>query len=158
RAVERPLLPIDCALGIEFGLERLDDAIPNAGATPGSVAVIDGLPIAVALRNVGPGGAGMQTPEDAVENGAARAIGMAELSIVDRQEGLNQQILFVREFVACHQSSRFIMVKLHYTTTGTGLAERAYYYSCTYGNSASGSDRLAKFFDNSSASQSLIFK
>ena len=59
---------IDLALVIQFVQQRSDDADPGAVLTPTVEAREDRLPGAVAFRKITPRGAGMQNPEDAVED------------------------------------------------------------------------------------------
>src|SRR5512138_450621 len=54
RAIQGPLLPVNRALCVQFDLEGFEDAVPGAIAAPGRVAVIDGLPLAIAFRDIRP--------------------------------------------------------------------------------------------------------
>src|SRR5271169_6685053 len=50
--------------------QRGSDGFPNAGLAPASEALVHGHPLAVLLRNIPPGRAGAQVPQDAVDDGA----------------------------------------------------------------------------------------
>ena len=61
-----------------------DDAGPGAVLPPAIEAIVDGLPGPVALRDVAPGGAGVQDPEDAVDEGVMILPGMPAAAVMGR--------------------------------------------------------------------------
>src|SRR5262249_3419134 len=69
-AIDAPQVEVDESLLVQLPLERLQDAVEQTAATHLGEAVVDRLPVAVALGQITPGGAGVQPPEDAVEDGA----------------------------------------------------------------------------------------
>src|SRR5262245_19417790 len=80
--VEAPQVALDAAGAVQGEQERVEDPGPGAILAPAAKAVVDGLPGAVAGRGVRPGGAGVQVPEDAVDQGAVVVEGMAGLAVV----------------------------------------------------------------------------
>src|SRR5262249_40250038 len=78
--IDAPQVALDEAAPIQAEQQGVEDVGPGAVLAPAVEAVVDGLPGAVALRGGGPGGAGVQVPEDAVEKRAVvlpRAAGLA---------------------------------------------------------------------------------
>jgi len=65
-------------------------------------AVVDGLPLAVAFGQVAPGGAGVEPPEDAIEDGTVVLPLAAPLAGARRKEGSQQLPLLVGKFVSLH--------------------------------------------------------
>jgi hypothetical protein len=59
RAIKRPLLPVNGTISVKFGLKDLQDALPGAIAAPDSIAIINGLPLAIAFGDIRPGCASM---------------------------------------------------------------------------------------------------
>ncbi len=113
-AIKPPLVGVDQALLVEFALKRLHDPVPNPLTAPSGVAVIDGLPIAVALGNTWPGSAGVQTSADAVDDRAVLTVRVAHLLRIARQVRLNQRILLVCQIVATHHSLQFLVLEVVY--------------------------------------------
>src|SRR5262249_50267924 len=112
RPIQRPLLPIDAALRVEFDLERFENAVPSAIAAPERIAVVDRFPFAVAFGNIWPRRASMQSPENAIDNRPVRVVGMTGLPVIGWQFWLNQLVLVVAQVVASHCLSGLIMVNL----------------------------------------------
>src|SRR5438128_1486031 len=81
-AVETPQIAVDEARLIELEQQSVKDLGPGAVLTPAVEAVVDGLPGAVTLRRVGPGGASMQVPKDAGNEGAVVLPGLAPAVVV----------------------------------------------------------------------------
>jgi hypothetical protein len=79
-----------------------EDLGPGAVEAPAAEAVVDGLPRAVAARDIAPGGAGVQAPEDAIEEAAMRPPRVAFAAVVSqvREEARDALPLPVLEFVA----------------------------------------------------------
>src|SRR5947199_88132 len=78
----RPQVALDDASLIELPQQGVEDVGPGAVLAPAVEAVVDGLPGPVALRGVGPGSAGVQVPEDAVDEAAVVLPGMAAVAVV----------------------------------------------------------------------------
>src|SRR4051794_23374255 len=103
-AIDTPEVVIDEALVVQLVQQRGDNVNPGAVLAPGVEAVPDGLPRPVTLGEVTPGGAGMQDPQDAVDDGAVVPGGPPGLTVVgwvgkQRRDPLP---LPVRQFVAAH--------------------------------------------------------
>src|SRR6185369_3390272 len=100
--IDAPQVAGDQALLIQFEQQGVEDLGPGAVLAPAVEAVVDGLPGPVAFGGVGPGGAGMQVPEDAVDQGPVVLPGMAGLAVVVAvgEEGLDLLPLGVGEVVA----------------------------------------------------------
>src|SRR3954453_12502042 len=81
-AVETPQLAIDEARLVELEQESVKDLGPGAVLAPTIEAVVDGLPGAVTFRRVGPGGASMQVPKNAVNEGAMVLPGTTAVTVV----------------------------------------------------------------------------
>src|SRR5918999_322961 len=60
--------PVQLASGIGLLLDRLKEALPDAGSAPTIKAAGYGLPGAVAFGHIAPGGTGAQQPQDAVDH------------------------------------------------------------------------------------------
>src|SRR5262249_8893149 len=82
--------------------QGVEDLGPGAIFTPAVEAVVDGLPGAVAPWGVGPGGAGVQVPEDAVDQRAMVLPGVAAAPGVEAvgEEALDALPLSVGEVKA----------------------------------------------------------
>src|SRR5436305_1330921 len=81
-AVEAPQVALDDAALVESEQQGVEDLGPGAVLAPAVEAVVDGLPGAVAARGVGPGGAGVQVPEDAVDQRPVVLPGVAAAAVV----------------------------------------------------------------------------
>jgi len=75
-AVGGRAVPVDVALRVVLDLQGGEDALPRAVARPADEAIKAGLPRAVTLGNVTPGGAGLEAPEDAVDDAAVVGVGV----------------------------------------------------------------------------------
>jgi len=62
-AIEAPQVAVDEAGLVQVQQQGIEDFGPGAVLAPAVEAVVDGLPRAIALGSVGPGGAGMQVPK-----------------------------------------------------------------------------------------------
>src|SRR5262249_54315207 len=89
---------------VQLEQEGVQDSGPGAVFAPAVEAVVDGLPGAVALGGVGPGGAGVQVPEDAVDQGPVVLPGVAGLAVVVAvgKEGRDPPPLGVGEIEEIH--------------------------------------------------------
>src|SRR6267154_932519 len=106
--IDTPQVVVDSPLIIQFVQQGGNEANPGAVFTPTVEELEHRLPGAVAFREITPGGAGVQDPQDAVEQGPRIVEGMAHLTVVSTvwQQGGNALPLFVREFVAAHDRPR----------------------------------------------------
>src|SRR4051794_35858824 len=82
RGIDAPQVAVDEPGLIELQQQGVEDLGPGAVLAPAVEAVVDGLPGAVARGGVGPGGAGVQVPEDAVDQGPVVLEGAAGLAVV----------------------------------------------------------------------------
>src|SRR5262249_17741410 len=103
-AVDAEQVGVDQTGLVQPQLQPLDDALEQAALAQLAEAVVDGLPGAVALRQVGPGGGGVQPPEDAVEHRAVVLPLAAARTRPGREEGSHKLPLLVRKFVPLHTS------------------------------------------------------
>src|SRR5581483_11659886 len=81
-AVEAPQVALKDAGLVELTQEGVVNLGPGAVLAPAVEAIVDGLPGAVALGGVGPGSAGVQVPEDAVDEAAVVLPGVAPMAVV----------------------------------------------------------------------------
>src|SRR5829696_3190148 len=68
--IHKVQVPVEPTGGISLSLQGLEHALPEASLAPAIEAARDGSRRAIALRQVSPGGACPQHPEDAVDDGA----------------------------------------------------------------------------------------
>src|SRR5262249_24963926 len=101
-AIDAPQVEVDQALLVQAQLHRLQDAAEQPGLAELAEAVVDCLPFAVTFGQVAPGGAGVQPPEDAVEDGAVVLPLAAALAGAWRKEGSQKLPLLVGKFVSFH--------------------------------------------------------
>jgi hypothetical protein len=66
-----------------------DDMGPGAILAPAIEAIVDGLPGSVAFRDIPPGGAGVQDPEDAIDEGVVIVPGMPPAAVMG---GMGQEV------------------------------------------------------------------
>jgi hypothetical protein len=59
-----------------------DEVGPGPVLAPAIEAIVDGLPGPVAFRDIAPGGAGVQDPEDAIDEGVVIAPGMPAAAVM----------------------------------------------------------------------------
>ena len=102
--IERPLLPVELTLLVQFDLQGLEDAVPSAIAAPAYIAVVDRLPGTVAFGDIAPLAAGASAPEDAVDDGAMGVPGMAG-SLRNGQERFDKLEVDIAQFMAAHRIS-----------------------------------------------------
>src|SRR5438552_1065806 len=102
--IDAPEVAVDEPLLVESQQQGIKDLGPGAVLAPAVEAVVDGLPGSVALGGIGPGGAGMQVPEDAVNQGPVILPGMAGPAVVVAvgEERLDLLPLGVGKVVAVH--------------------------------------------------------
>jgi hypothetical protein len=68
RAVHIELTPVDSALGVELALQMPHDRFKSSVFGPAPEPAVYRFPVAVPLRNIPPGSAGVQDPKDAVDD------------------------------------------------------------------------------------------
>jgi hypothetical protein len=93
---------IDEALVVQFVQQRGDKTNPGAVPPPRIEAVEHGLPRSIAFGEITPRGAGVQDPEDTVDDEVLvvrRSPRLAVMGRVRKQRG-NPSPLLIREFVA----------------------------------------------------------
>jgi hypothetical protein len=100
--VDEPELAAQAAVALEVIEQPGEELGPHPILAPAIEAVVDGLPGAVAFRDIAPGGAGVEDPEDAVE---AIAMGLPGMPLAAVVCGMGQEVLdpfplTVIEFVA----------------------------------------------------------
>src|SRR6516165_9405658 len=81
--IDAPQVASDDAATIQPQQQGIEDLGPGAVLAPAVEAVVDGLPGAVTLGGVLPGRAGVQVPEDAVDQRAVVLPRMAGLAVVE---------------------------------------------------------------------------
>jgi hypothetical protein len=85
-AVDEMDAPVQPSGGILFLLDGRQQPVPDPGQPPAAEPAVDGAPGAVPLRQVAPGGAGAELPEDAVEEEAVVLGRLAGLRLLGRQQ------------------------------------------------------------------------
>jgi hypothetical protein len=83
-------------------LQRLEDAFPVARLGPVGEAVVDGLPVSVAVGQIPPRTAGLHQPDNGIQETAVTPIRPAPMA---RQQGLDLLPLHVGQLMAVHSSS-----------------------------------------------------
>src|SRR5262249_33159886 len=102
RAIDAPEVEVDQAALVQAELQRFQDAVEQAALAHLAEAVVDRLPLAVAVGQVAPGGARIQSPEDAVEDEAVVLPLATAPAGPWRKEGSEQLPLGVGKFVSFH--------------------------------------------------------
>ena len=108
-AIDTPEVVIDLPLVVQFVQQRGDDTAPSAVRPPPVEAPEDRLPGTVTFREVTPWGAGMEDPEDAIDDRSKIVKGMACLAVMStvRQEGRDPRPLWLGDFIAAHGRTRW---------------------------------------------------
>src|SRR6185295_11435074 len=92
--------------------------------------IMDGLPGAVALRNITPLGTGMQFPEQTIEHATMLIPGMTAFGAAFGQVWLDLGKLFICQFVSAHQNTSCLsfLMRLYCTfpATASRLPDRIY--------------------------------
>jgi hypothetical protein len=88
--VDEPQVAAQAPVPLEVVEQRGEDLGPGAVATPAVEPVGDGLPGSIAFREITPGGAGVEDPEDAVEQ---VAMGLPGMSLAPVVGGMGQEVL-----------------------------------------------------------------
>ena len=109
RTIDTPKVVVDLAAVVEFVQERGGDADPGAVLTPPVEGREDRLPGAVAIGEITPGGAGMQDPEDAINDrpGIVEGVACAAAMSPVRQEGRDPFPLLLGKLIAAHGRTRW---------------------------------------------------
>jgi hypothetical protein len=99
--------------GLQVGqANRLKQSFPNAALRPPIEALIHRIPLAVALGQIPPWGAGPGNPNDSVDKPTIVFAVSAWISFLAWQEVLDQNPLLVREFVTAHGSASLPVRKM----------------------------------------------
>jgi hypothetical protein len=98
-AVDAEQIPVDTSVGLGAGLEVSEDAVPQAVLAPGVEARVDGFPGSEKLRQVAPGGAGVQNPEDAVDHQSV-VLGWSSRPVAGWEEGAQDVPLGITQAVS----------------------------------------------------------
>lgn len=69
-AIDEVATPVEVPLEVGISLEMVEQPEPEAVSGPTGGADINAIPLAVAFREITPGSAGGEDPEDAVEHSA----------------------------------------------------------------------------------------
>ena len=88
--VDEPEVAAQAAMPLEVVEQMGQDLGPGAIAPPAVEPVVDGLPGSITLREVPPGGAGVEDPEDAVDQ---TAMGVPGMSLAAVMCGMGQGML-----------------------------------------------------------------
>lgn len=102
RAIDIVEIPVELLCGIGTRLDRGKEARPEARLAPAIQPAGDGAPGAIPLRQVTPGGAGTQEPEDSVEDASVIDSRAAGFGLLRRQERLESFPLAIGEFMSIH--------------------------------------------------------
>src|SRR5262249_45887119 len=102
--IDQPQVTVDEALLVQPQQEGVEDLGPGAVLAPAVAAGVDRLRRAVAVGDVRPGGAGVQAPQDAVDDGAVvfPRVPRPAAVVAVGEEGGDELPLGVGEFVAVH--------------------------------------------------------
>jgi len=84
-AIHEVLGPIELTFQVNLSQQLVEDTLPNAFSRPSTEAAVNGRPLTESFRNVPPGGARSQDPEDAAHDGAMVEVGSAA-AFYQRQE------------------------------------------------------------------------
>jgi hypothetical protein len=100
---------VDLPLVIQLVEQRVDDPDPSAVRPPAVEGFEDRLPGAVAFREIAPRGAGMEDPEDAVDDRTGIAKGMPRLPLMSPvgKEGRDPFPLRLGKFIAARGRTRW---------------------------------------------------
>ena len=98
-AVDAEQIPVDTSVGLGAGLEVIEDAVPQAALAPAIEARVDGFPGSEKLRQVAPGGAGVEDPEDAVDHEAV-VLGRTAGPLTGREQGAQDLPLGIAQAVS----------------------------------------------------------
>jgi hypothetical protein len=102
--VEAPQVVADEPLAVAAVKQEGENLVPGSVTPPGVETPISGLPGAIALGKVAPGGARVENPQDALNDGAVGVVGVSTSSPVTRirKQQFNLLPLGVGKFIAAH--------------------------------------------------------
>jgi hypothetical protein len=103
RAVDTPQFPVDVPILVELDLQRLDDGGKDAAFAPLAEMVIHRLPGAKAIRQITPGCAGAENPENTIEQRSSITRRTSCPCGTAWHVRFDQRPLLVRELVAFHK-------------------------------------------------------
>src|SRR2546423_3044478 len=104
RAIDIVNRPIHLPRSIGLLLDGLKEALPETGFAPTIEAAGDRAPGAIAFREVTPGGASTQNPQDAIDDHSMVRSGPAGFGFVRGKQRLEPLPLRVGEFFSFHTS------------------------------------------------------
>jgi hypothetical protein len=101
---------VDLLLVVQLVEQRGDDPGPGAVLPPAVEALEDRLPGTLAFREITPRGAGMEDPEDAVDDRAGIVERVACLAVMSPvgHEGCDPCPFLLGEFIAAHGRTRWV--------------------------------------------------
>jgi hypothetical protein len=104
RAIDRMLFPIDAPISITLLLQSLQDALPDPGLLP-SIKAARHRPVGtISLRQISPGSACSQDPQDPIEN-ASMVFGWApNFRFLRGKQGAQLLPLLICQFSSSHTS------------------------------------------------------
>src|SRR4051794_13045390 len=108
-AIDTPEVVVDLPAVVQFIQQRGDDTSPGAVPAPTVEARVDRLPGAIAFREIAPRGAGMEDPEDAMDDrtGIIERVARSTAMGPVWQQGGDSCPLLVGELVAAHGRTRW---------------------------------------------------
>jgi hypothetical protein len=105
RAIDILQVPVHLASGIGLRLHRREELAPDARPLPAIEATGHGAPGAIALRQIAPGGAGAEYPQEAIDDGAMVMGGSPRLRFLGWEQGVEPLPLDVGQFASVHVAS-----------------------------------------------------
>ena len=109
--IHKVQVPVEQTRGISPSLQGFEHALPEACPAPAVEAARHRSDCAIALRQVSPGCAGAQHPQDAVDDGAVVVIGAASPRPLRGQQGRQALPLLVRQLVTSHTSQMVLPLR-----------------------------------------------
>src|SRR2546421_8352389 len=95
-------IPVDVAFLVEPDLQVFEHPVDHAFSAPGIEMMVDRLPGTVALRQITPGSAAAQDPEERVQDFPRGLARPAAPTLACGKQVIDQVPLLVRELVAMH--------------------------------------------------------
>jgi hypothetical protein len=103
-AIDVVHFPVDLARRIGLGLYYRQDTLPTPGFVPPLETVGHRGPGAIALRQIPPGSAGAQNPQEAIDNAPMVVRGMASFRFLGRKQRLPPLPLGVGQVSSVHST------------------------------------------------------
>ena len=100
RTIHEMDLPVELPLLIGIHLQFLEDPLPQSCLSPPVEASVDRLPGPVAFRQVTPGRASIQDPQDAIDDAAMIRARSSRLRLLRRKHRFDLIPLFIRQFMS----------------------------------------------------------